>query len=690
MPTRLARAWPLRVRTYWCISANSPSLGRECPGGDDSIEINVTEPGDVRPAFKRDIDIIKEAYKNEIKSSSGFERFMGYGVKLLNKVPYMDLMYEVVSEGVVIARVYWDPLLGYWRLRFSMPGLLRIWDKDPLPRFKIRGGLKTLLRSRVFHNALNIPPNSQVVLTDEKEDPIGIAYVSQDGDVVKVHSIFRKKVPERISSKRNTTWDDVIKVNDYYIYYYKSRAIKFLYVMIEKVKKPLLVSFSGGKDSLVALHLTLEAGYKPVLLFNNTGLEMPETIEFVNKISKEWGLELLLADAGDAFWRTVMKVGPPGKDYRWCCKVTKLAPIARILLEKFPEGAINVVGQRAFESLDRARSPRVWRNKWMPHILSITPIQDWSQLAVWIYIWYHKLPYNPLYEKGFDRIGCFMCPAAYVAEYDFVRRTHPDLWRKWENVLEYWASKLGLEGELRRAWIERGLWRWLTPAVQKKRLARRLNLELPSWQEIYNRMIDPSVEGFIIDDKARKVRLRLSRSFDGRSLKDQVSVLGPFKIREEKGKTLAVGPKDVRVVLDDDIIEVENARGILARELLFDALKIMYRWENCAGCKACETSCPTGAIKVAEENDAFRPIVNAERCIHCKLCIDNCPLADVVVERTYIPLIMNEPTAWRRKGKRTHESVVSRYLKFKGIKLDRRYIKEEDALSSPNMGILES
>lgn len=685
MPRRLSEAWPVRARLYWCREHNIPLLGRECPSGGHVIEVKLTEPGDARPAFSHDLEVMLRAYRNEVGSSGGFEAFAGSGVKMLNKVPFMDLMYEIISEGTVIGRMYWDPAEGDWRLRFSMPGLLRVWDRDPLPVFHVRGGLKTLRRSRVFKNVYGYKPRVQVALVDDEGQPIGVAYVSDDGEVVKVHTVFWRPRGEREAKPLASTWDDVLKANDYYIYYHWSRAVKFIHVMNEKVGKPVLVSFSGGKDSLVALHLTLETGIRPTLVFNDTGIEMPETYELVDRISREWGLELLVASAGDRFWRAAEKVGPPGKDYRWCCKVSKLAPLARLLLERFPDGALNIVGQRAFESLDRAKSPRVWRNRWIPLILNISPIQEWTQLAVWLYIWKHKLPYNPLYERGFDRIGCFLCPAAFMAEYEFVRETHPELWERWERILWKWASRIGLKGREAEVWARYGLWRWLTPAPQKLRLARRLRLELPPWRETLSKWLSPAIVDHRISENS--IYIELDKQIDPRALAEQYTVLGRLRPTDESGGGLRLeSDTGVTIELAGSSLSVKGARGVHARELALDSLKLVFRWLNCAGCRACETSCPTEAIKVIEEDGRTRPVVDGSKCIHCKLCLDNCPLADVVADKIYSALILDNPTAWRRSGRRSHESVVERYLKLKGFRVpeeQRAAEVEQDALVSP-------
>ncbi len=679
---RLKRQWPVIAKVYWCPERNTPMIGADCPGGGKATLLRLTEPGDARPAFKHDEIVLEKGYNYETGSTAGFKEYRGEGVLLVNKVPFMDLMYEVVSQGVIIGRVYWDPSRSSWRLRFTLSGLKRIWHREPLPKYKIDDGLKTLRRRRVFSAPEGLRPGEQVVFVDSDNTPIGIGYITREGDRLSTHTIFWRDTPEALGSG-NTRWDDVVKNNDYYLYYYKSRAIKFIHVMSEKVGKPVIVSYSGGKDSLASLHLTIETGLKPYILFNNTGIEMPETVESVRKTAEKYGLKLLVADAGDSFWRAVERVGPPGKDYRWCCKVTKLAPLARLMEEKFPEGALNIVGQRAYESLDRARSPRVWRNRWMPKILNISPIQEWTQLLVWLYIWSEKLEYNPLYERGFDRIGCFMCPAAFTAEYEFVKETRPDLWFKWEKVLYGWGRRIGLRGRLLEAYVKRGLWRWLTPATQKKRLAYRIGVELPDWRDIYKKWLDPSIDSGSLEDAVFEARL--TGEFSPDSLRDQFSVLGAFSVEEYSSDRIVLkGPRNVRIESSGRSVKVVGARGILARELLLDALKLQFRWTHCAGCKACETSCPTGAIKVVEEDGRFVPRVSSSICIHCKLCLDNCPLADVTAERIYSALLLDEPTAWRRKGRRTHESVVERYLKLKGYRVNEGNIAvlDEDALSA--------
>jgi len=669
--------WPVKVRLFWCPGRNVPLLGPRCSSGVGP-PLKLTEPGDARPAFRHDLEVVGRAFENEFGSMDGLGDFLGGGVVLLNKVPFMDEMKEIVSRGAVVGRVYYEPLEGRWRLRLSRPGILRLLDRGLFSVYVVEGGVSTLKRRRKIRvgGGSGFREGEQVVLLDEAGEPVGISYF-RGGELV-VHNVYYTMYPEAFARDAASTWRDAVEENVGYLDDLEDRAVRFLRGMYEKHGGPVIVSFSSGKDSLVALHLALRAGLEPVILFNNTGIELPETVEMVYRIADMWGLEVIESSAGEAFWRAVERLGPPGKDYRWCCKITKLAPLAMTVNRLFPDGALNVVGQRAFESLDRARSGRVWRNKWLPKLLNVSPIQYWSQLAVWLYIFRYRLPYNPLYERGFDRLGCFMCPAATVAEMNTVRETHPELWKRWESILYRWAVRIGYRGDAARLWVERGVWRWLTPAQQKQRLARRLGLSLVGWREKYLRMSSPRLSRMA--ESGDGVELVFEGGCDVEAVEDQYTGAGAFR-RVGRGRYVVDGR--VELVVDDGGLRVSGLRGRAAREMAYDVVKLVYRWRHCAGCRLCEESCPTGAIKVVEHDGSFRPVVDPGRCIHCKLCLDNCPVADVFVEKVPIALAEGEVTAWRRPWKRSRHSVVRRYQM---LKLGGYRVEGEDDEGSIYMG----
>jgi phosphoadenosine phosphosulfate reductase len=42
-------------------------------------------------------------------------------------------------------------------------------------------------------------------------------------------------------------------------------------------------------------------------------------------------------------------------------------------------------------------------------IVKFNPMVHWSREAIWEYIRKHKIPYNPLHDRGYRSIGCWPC-----------------------------------------------------------------------------------------------------------------------------------------------------------------------------------------------------------------------------------------------------------------------------------------
>ena len=97
---------------------------------------------------------------------------------------------------------------------------------------------------------------------------------------------------------------------------------------------------------------------------------------------------------------------PPLRMARWCCDELKEKPGMEIKKQY----SIHVTGIRAEESRSRANRPREDVHHKIPGTRNIKPIFYWSEWHVWSFIEKYNLPYPSLYDEGFDRIGCAICP----------------------------------------------------------------------------------------------------------------------------------------------------------------------------------------------------------------------------------------------------------------------------------------
>ncbi len=194
----------------------------------------------------------------------------------------------------------------------------------------------------------------------------------------------------------------------------------------------LVVAFSGGKDSLVALHIARRTISPNVpVLFSSTTVEFPETIQYVQSLAEEWNLNLHVSNPSKSLFSVVKERGWASHEERWCCKPYKEEPAFRFITErKIPA---EVTGTTRTESIYRRSLTPIKIPKKEPFLIRVNPIYDWNYWEVWKYIKSKKLRYNPLYDKGYRRIGCWCCPLNGWTHYRRLKKTHPRLYGFLEN-----------------------------------------------------------------------------------------------------------------------------------------------------------------------------------------------------------------------------------------------------------------
>lgn len=187
------------------------------------------------------------------------------------------------------------------------------------------------------------------------------------------------------------------------------------------------VAFSGGKDSLVALHLALQADPAVPVVFFDSGFEYPETYQYLRTVQDHFGITIdwikarrttlqVLVDSGD--WD---HNAPPPAARESLHRILITDPAARAH-SRHGEG--EVWGVRAEESHGRrirykvALRQELDRNcagccgthlerrrrhggiiRRVDGTVAFGPIWDWTTDQVWGHIARHQLPVNPTYAK---------------------------------------------------------------------------------------------------------------------------------------------------------------------------------------------------------------------------------------------------------------------------------------------------
>lgn len=229
---------------------------------------------------------------------------------------------------------------------------------------------------------------------------------------------------------------------------------------------PLVVQYSGGKDSDVILQLAKESGVPFRVTHNLTTADPPDNVYYIRRVFaaiREEGIEAKINVPKRSLWRIMREtLVIPSRIMRVCCRELKE--------RKMPDAPYIVTGVRWAESAGRraksgiamihtasahtrggeqaaaaagllttddASSRRLFEQCQMRGVRVLNPIIDWSDDDVWSYLRDRGIEGNPLYKEGWTRIGCVGCPLArrHAMELAFAR--YPKLYKAWHDAVEY-------------------------------------------------------------------------------------------------------------------------------------------------------------------------------------------------------------------------------------------------------------
>ena len=205
-------------------------------------------------------------------------------------------------------------------------------------------------------------------------------------------------------------------------------------------RKPLVCTYSGGKDSDVMLELFRRSGVPFEVHNSHTTADAPQTVRHIRKVFSVLELEGIKCEIemptymGDrtSMWKLIpQKLMPPTRIVRYCCSVLKETGCKNRYIStgvrwaesssRKTRGEFEKIGDKKIEAEnfsevmlmnDNDARRRMTELCIMKHKMVVNPIIDWTDSDIWNYLLSEHIQYNQLYDLGYERVGCIGCPMA--------------------------------------------------------------------------------------------------------------------------------------------------------------------------------------------------------------------------------------------------------------------------------------
>jgi 3'-phosphoadenosine 5'-phosphosulfate sulfotransferase (PAPS reductase)/FAD synthetase len=210
--------------------------------------------------------------------------------------------------------------------------------------------------------------------------------------------------------------------------------------------KPLLVTYSGGKDSDTVLRLAQIAKIPFEVQHSHTTADAPETVYHVRDKFRELELAGIKCEIDyhtqpdgtrTTMWNLIpRKLIPPTRLVRYCCDELKEGGGKDRMITtgvrwdestaRKSRGALEIISKRRKKSIflnnDNDEDRRLFETCTMKGKRVSNPIIDWETNDIMDFLTGEKVKLCSLYSEGWKRVGCIGCPMAGKHRYaEFAR-----------------------------------------------------------------------------------------------------------------------------------------------------------------------------------------------------------------------------------------------------------------------------
>lgn len=180
---------------------------------------------------------------------------------------------------------------------------------------------------------------------------------------------------------------------------------------LERFGSRLAISTSFQIDGMAILDMAWRIDPAVRVFTVDTGRLPAETYDLMETVRERYGIEIDVRFPDSAQVEAMVNQHGPNLFYKnvrnrlRCCEVRKVNPLLKML----DELDAWITGLRRDQWATRSNIRKVELDHDHGGIVKVNPLADWTEEEVWDYIRQNDVPYHPLYDQGYQSIGCAPC-----------------------------------------------------------------------------------------------------------------------------------------------------------------------------------------------------------------------------------------------------------------------------------------
>lgn len=207
-----------------------------------------------------------------------------------------------------------------------------------------------------------------------------------------------------------------------------------------------VINFSGGRTSAYMTKRLIDEGGEYLVTFQNTGKEMPQTLDFINECDIRWGLNIVWLEYrygnnfevvtyetasrdGRPFYEVIAhkKYFLPNQRMRYCTKFMKIDTLTRYLK------SIGVDDYMSFNGI-RYDEPRRWAKIEASDLDVALPLVKWKTTKSDVLSWWKQQPFDLQVNEPYGNCDC--CFLKGKGKLAIIAKEKPELLNWWIQIEE--------------------------------------------------------------------------------------------------------------------------------------------------------------------------------------------------------------------------------------------------------------